>query len=411
MRSAALLFVVVSVVCSACTGSDPVPPATTAPGEAAGGNESGSTTSSMPSPGVAGGDPLFVTTVPGAVAIGLAVGGDEAPVVAWTSLEGVGVARLDQAGALFDSLLLSDVKPFAHPIERPAVGLRPDGTIDLAFTALADGAGSVFYAKLPDDSGARAISGPPRPETNLVHLSYDSEGAPMFAWLEDSTLSVAHGSPDPAEVELVDDLTCDCCNPVPVTIDGLPIVAYRDLDRVDGRVVRDAAVIRSTGTFEEFESPQVIADDHWFIDACPFSGPSAVEASDGGLLVAWMDARQSVHPDQASSTIWVDRSDDGGVTFGTDLAVTTGGLHRWPVIAVDGGGTAHLLWETQGSESGLSYSVSFDSGRTFAEPSLLVDDSISSNPKSPSVVVHEGMLLVSWSDQEQGYVAAWSLDG
>ena len=355
--------------------------------------------------------PLFVTAIPDAVAIGLAVEGDQPPVVAWTMSGGVGVARLEGSGALTNSDVRSDVEPFAHPIERPAVGLRPDGTIDLAFTAFAADGGSVYYTTMPGELAAKPISGTPRPETNLVHLSYDSTGTLLLAWLEDSTLSVAYGDPEPVEVELVDDLTCDCCNPVPVTVGGHPLVAYRDFELIDGEVVRDVAVIRSTGTFESFETPQVIADDHWYINACPFSGPSAVETSDGALLVAWMDARQSVHPGQSDSTIWVDRSDDGGVSFGTDLAVTDGGLHRWPVMAVDGTGAVHLVWETQGSAGGLSYSASFDSGHTFTEPRLLVDESVSRNPTSPSVVAHDEKLFVSWTDSEGGHVAAWSLDG
>ena len=356
-------------------------------------------------------DPVFLTQVPDAIALNVAVQGEQTPVVAWTTTHGVGVARLDRDGELVDEVIDSDVPPFAHPIERPAVGLRPDGTVDLAFTVPAEGGGSVFYKRLPADAPAQPISGTPRPETNLVHLSYDAEGKPLFAWLEDSTLSVAYGDDGPVETPVVDNLTCDCCNPVPVTVGGLPLVAYRDLAHVDGQVVRDVAVVRSTGTFEGFEEPQVIADDHWFLDGCPFSGPSALEANDGALVVAWMDARQSVHPDQTSSTIWVDRSDDGGVTFGTDLAVTSGGNHRWPVMAVDQRGAIHLIWETRGSGGGLSHAVSVDSGRAFSEPKLLVDDSMSRNPTSPSVAIHNDLLLVTWADGGTGHVAGWEISG
>ncbi len=355
------------------------------------------------------GEPLFVATLSEAVAVGLAARDDLSPVVAWTTSEGVGLGRLDDAGDLIDVEFLSEVQPFAHPIERPAVGLRPDGTIDLAFTGFGDGGGSVYYTTVPDGSSPRPISGVPRPETNLVHLAYDLSGSPLFAWLEDSTLSVAYGSPDPVEVELVDDLTCDCCNPVPLLVGGTPLVAYRNLEWVDNKLVRDVAVVRSTGTFEEFETPQVIADDRWFIEACPFSGPSAVETSDGVLVVAWMDARQSIHPNQDGTTIWVDRSSDGGVTFGTDVAVTEGGIHRWPVMAIDDDGTIHLVWETDGIKGGLSYASSSDSGLSFTQPLLLVDGSISSSPSSPSIQVHDDVLIVTWADREQGYAAGWTV--
>lgn len=143
------------------------------------------------------------------------------------------------------------------------------------------------------------------------------------------------------------------------------MVSYRDLDTVDGQIVRNAAVVRSIDGGQTFEPAVKVADDDWFIDGCPFTGPSAVNV-EGTMVLAWMDARQSSHPDQAASSIWVDRSTDGGANFGADLEVVGEGRHRWPSMAVDDAGVIHLVWETEGPDGGLSYSWSDDAGRSFA---------------------------------------------
>ena len=353
------------------------------------------------------GEPSFVTPLEDAVSVNVAAG--FGTVVAWITHDAVSVATVDvSTGALADvEKINGDLAPFAHPIERPAVRVGGEGDVDVAFTALAGSGATVYFSE--DLSLPEPISGPPRPETNLVHMTTTPDGSPLLAWLEDSTLSVARSDGGSlTEFEGVDDLTCDCCNPVPVVTDDSLVVAYRDRDTVDGEIVRNVAAIRSLDGGDSYESPVEVADDDWFLNGCPFTGPDLIEI-EGALVVAWMDARQSVHPNQADSTIWVDRSLDGGATFGTDQAVAANGRHRWPVMTVDSSGVIHLIWETQGPEGGLSYSWSEDQGETFSEPELLVDRAMSDGraPTSPSVVYHEGHVVVSWANGVQGYVAAW----
>ncbi len=369
-----------------------------------------STLSATEAPTTSGlvGEPVFVSRVEGAVAMNVAAG-EGLVVVAATTDDDVSVSRVDLAsGELIGWTAVSgDAVPAAHPIERPAVRVGPDGEVDVAFVASEDEGGVVYFS----DGMARAvpISGPPRPETNLVHMTTAPDGSPLLAWLEDSTLSVARWSEDGfVETENVDDLTCDCCNPVPLFAGESLVVAYRDLDRVDGEIVRNVAAVRSLDGGATYEEPVEIADDDWFLPGCPFTGPDIVQVG-GAIVVAWMDARQSVHPDQSESTIWVDRSTDGGANFGTDLSVATGGRHRWPVMAVDADRVIHLVWETEGPEGGLSYAWSSDAGESFSEPRLLVDRQMSEGgaPATPSVVYHDGHIVVTWADGSQGYVAAW----
>lgn len=264
--------------------------------------------------------------------------------VAWITPDEVVASLLDatSGGLVGPRPVNGSITPLAHPVERPALAIRADAGLDVAFTSLVGEGASVY---LSEDGGEPvAVSGSARPETNMVHMTVGPDGGLWMAWLEDSTLSVAtSGESGVVEFEEVDDRTCDCCNPVPMFLDDTLVVSFRNLGTVDGSTVRNAAIVRSLDGGASFEPAIEVADDDWFIDGCPFTGPSVVEV-DGTLVLAWMDARQSLHPDQSESSIWVDRSTDAGATFGTDLRLTDGGSHRWPTMAVDDSGTIHLVW-------------------------------------------------------------------
>ena len=351
--------------------------------------------------------------VPEAITLNLASGDVSGAVVAWKSQTGVHVARLSPAETeLSDRLDVHlDEIPFAHPIERPAVAIDGSSVIHVAFTAVADGGGSVAYRRIIDGSveGVGVISGDPMPETNLVQLAIAPTG-PVFTWLEDSTLSIAVPSDaGPVEHERVDPLTCDCCDLAPLVLGDRLVVAYRDLIRDGDDVTRDVNVVSSADRGETFDEPVLLSDDHWYVDACPFTGPSAIEV-DGTLVVAWMDARQSVFPDQDASSIWVDRSVDGGETFGSDLAVGVPGINRAPRMAVDPDGIVHLVWEVQGPSGGIAYASSSDAGVSFSDPVFLVPASAETGPVSvPSIAIQEEALLLSWLDRSGGHVASFEL--
>lgn len=385
------------IVAAGCSGMDAIDP---------------DVTSHDPSPApVAEGAPGFVLTLDDAVAVNLASRGTTLA-VAWTTHDEVRLGTVDiESGGVDDvSVVSGDIAPVAHPIERPALAIGPDGDVDVAFTSHSDPGTSVYLSRSGEQP--EVVSGAPRPETNLVHMTYRDDGA-VLSWLEDSTLSVARDDGSRVvETESVDDSTCDCCNPVPVFTEDSLVVVYRDLDRKAGEIVRNVAAVRSVDGGFSFEAPVPVADEDWFITGCPFTGPAGVDV-DGTLVVAWMDARQTVHPDQSSSSIWVDRSVVGSTGFGTDFRVTQDGRHRWPTMAVDDTARVHLFWETPGEEGGLSYAVSTDTGATFSEPSLLVDRALSGDraPQSPSVVYHHGYLVLSWAAGGEGYVAGWDIDG
>lgn len=358
--------------------------------------------------------PIRLVDIDDAVAVNVATNGTGAPVLAWTEHDAVQIARLNpDSFTLGTRIVISgELEPIAHQIERPAISIGPDGIVHAAFTSAVGTGGTVQYVDLVGDTPTTPlrISGEPRPETNLVHMTLGDD-APTLAWLEDSTLSVApprEGAP--AEIEEVDDLTCDCCNPAPIRLGDRLVVAYRNLERTDDGVIRDVYATTTGDDGATFSDPVPVADDHWFLDGCPFSGPAVAQVDDA-LIVAWMDGRQSRHPDQDGTTIWVDRSSDGGATFGTDVALTDDGIHRWPMLTVDTAGTTHLVWETQsGDAGGITYSRSIDGGITFDPPTVLLPDTDDSGPRrAPSVVAHGEHLLVTWTDRDGGHLAVFTI--
>lgn len=353
--------------------------------------------------------PTYTTDIDGAIAVDV----DSTPngaVVAWSSHDAVSLAELDiDTGALTDTRVVSgDFAPVHHPIERPAVVPYPDGSVRAAFVSPVAGGGSVFISS--DGSAPSNVSGPPRPETNLVHATSGPDGRPILTWLEDSTLSVAHLELDSlVEVESVDALTCDCCNPAPAVSGESLVVAYRDYEERQGSVVRNVVAVRSLDGGRTFEEPVAVADEDWAIDGCPFTGPT-VAVVDGAVVVAWMDARQSRYPEQDGASIWVDRSSDSGGGFGADLEVASDVGHRWPTMTVDDAGVIHLFWETTGPDGGISYAWSVDAGVSFSPARLIVGRQINDDgaPGSPTAAYHDGMVILTWADSRSGHVAAWS---
>jgi hypothetical protein len=347
-----------------------------------------------------------------AVAIRVVAGADGSVWAVWTTGTELAVAQVDlvTSSAGHPVVISGSEGVINHPLERPAMAVTAGGK---AFVAWITGAGSVQLATL-DATGSvvasEPISGPIRPETALVQMIVTTEGRPVLSWLENSTLSVAAGEPL-VEHELVDDLTCDCCHPVPIQIGDEVGIGYRDLERTADGVVRDIVFTSGALSGTSFGAPVVVADDPWYLDACPLSGPTLANHGND-LYISWMDARQSLHPDQSSSSIWFDTSGDGGRTFGTDVRLTDDdAIYRTPTMAVDSSGIIHLLWERRTSnEATLEYATSSNGGRTFSEPRPLVEgDDESGVPREAALIVIGERRLVSWANGQGGHIGIWPL--
>lgn len=349
---------------------------------------------------------------PDAVAIRVVKGADGSIWAVWADGSDLFVAEIDAAtGSAGSPLAVTGPEGVInHPLERPAMAINAAGEM---FVAWITAAGSVRLANLVDGEivSSAVISGEVRNETALVQMIITGEGERVISWLEDSTLSVAAGEPL-VEHEMVDDLTCDCCHPVPVQVGDEIGIGYRDLEHRSDGVVRDITFINGSIAGELFTAPVEVADEPWFLDACPLSGPTLALGTDG-LYISWMDARQSIHPDQSSSSIWFDSSGDRGRTFGTDIRLTSDeATYRTPAMAVDPRETIHLVWERRTPEEAtLEYTTSTNGGKSFAETRALVQgDEESGVPREAAIVVGGEQMLVSWADGEGGHVGLWPLD-
>jgi hypothetical protein len=338
-------------------------------------------------------------TVDDAIAIRVVGGLDGSAWLAWTDETGFSASAIDADSLTLNGpVLISDDEGVAHhPLERPALTIDEDGTVMASWITAG---GEVKFRRLSE--GSVTISGSVRPETALVQMIALESGEPVVSWLEDSTLSIATGDP-PKEHESVDDLTCDCCHPVSIELRNGFGIGYRDLEELDDGVVRDIRFLQGT-TAGVFSESIEVADEHWFLDACPLSGPT-LAAVDDRVLIAWMDARQSLHPEQTSSSIWFDRSEDGGRSFGTDIRLTSDdATYRTPAMVVDSSGRLHLVWERRTpDEATIEYTFSDDGGSTFADPVALVEGG-SEVPREASLAASGDSVLLSWIDSVGGHL-------
>lgn len=132
--------------------------------------------------------------------------------------------------------------------------------------------------------------------------------------------------------QLVDDLTCDCCQTdVALTADG-PVAVYRD--RSDSEI-RDIYVSRLIdGVWRRGEA---VNDDDWMIAGCPVNGP-VVKALDNRVIVSWFTAADGV---PLVKSAW---SSDSGASFGPPVTVSEDGAIGYVGSALLGEQESVVSW-------------------------------------------------------------------
>jgi hypothetical protein len=189
-------------------------------------------------------------------------------------------------------------------------------------------------------------------------------------------------------------------------------VAYRNFEITDaGRHIRDISVANLQDGVSASEV--LVSDEHWYLNACPSSGPSV--ASDGEtIFVSWMDGRKNVEEGSVDrSDIWLAASSDGGTTFSKNRRVNRDvGYNNRPSVAVDEQGELHVVWSARvEGESAVLYSRSEDGGRTFADPLILVgggDEYGRLFPDYASLAAGTGgTLYMAWTDRLGSHLAVW----
>ena len=196
----------------------------------------------------------------------------------------------------------------------------------------------------------------------------------------------ADGSMQP-DVEL-DNRVCDCCQTGMVSIEGAPVLVYRD--RSDSEV-RDIASIRLFD--DSFSAPRPVYNDNWKISGCPVNGP-AIAAYKNNAAVAWFTAVNNI------SKVKLAFSSDNGKTFGTPFQVNTNETLGRVDVVMTSENTAIVSWmEYVGDETLIQVMrVSADGSNAF--PITISKTSFERAGGFPQLEIAGDLLYAAWTHVE-----------
>ena len=149
--------------------------------------------------------------------------------------------------------------------------------------------------------------------------------------------------------QLIDELTCDCCQTDVAVADSEPIAVYRDRT-VDE--IRDIYVTRQIDG--QWQAGRRIAADDWEIPGCPVNGPS-IDAAGKIVAVAWFTAAAE-RP--AVKMAW---SVDSGQTFSAPIEIAAGKVKGRVGLALLDQRSAAVSW--LGMDENDAYHVEVRIGR------------------------------------------------
>ena len=193
----------------------------------------------------------------------------------------------------------------------------------------------------------------------------------------------------PREVQLQDDV-CFCCKTATgVSSNGAISVAWRHLYPDS---VRDVAFVRQTDG--SFRPPARVSEDHWELAGCPDDGPSLAIDSGGSAHLVWPTVVQHTSP---AKTVFYARSTDGQ-EFSKRLAVPRlgGDTMSHPRLTLDDRERPVVVWEERHDGArriGLTYLPARGAGVFRAAISL---DAIG-RAQYPAVAPVPGAVVVAWT--------------
>jgi len=139
---------------------------------------------------------------------------------------------------------------------------------------------------------------------------------------------------------------------------------------------------------------------------------SRMDAKGDTAVIAW---RQS---EGAATSIWSSRSDDGGLTWRTNLVAIGGAVTdtlRDPDVVVDELGVAHVVWAHRDATGAWHIESAWSGdGGTWSTPVQIEDVFVAVTAGAPTISVLAGTLWVAWHDNRLGDYdlwASWSDDG
>jgi hypothetical protein len=323
---------------------------------------------------------------------------DGTPLIAWVGQDGnVFVARPGEQGAFDRPARANDVAGEAAPHEQaPAqVATGPEGHVyviwqtrlplagrrfpasDLRFARSTDGGRTFAAARtVNDDAGGT-------PTSHTFHDLYvDGDGTVFVSWIDGRTTEARKMAGGAREQRA----------PAGLLREGSTGHHHGDAEARLGPEIR---VARSTDGGRTFSASTVVDRD-----ACPCCRTSLARGPDGTLYIAW----RKIFTGDVRDVV-VARSADGGASWDAPVRVHEDGWvypgcpHAGPSIAVDSGGTLHVVWYTGApGRAGLYLATSRDGARTFGPPQPL--GSTGTTPVSHARVAAAGDgVWVAWEDR------------
>ncbi|HZJ22463.1 MAG TPA: sialidase family protein [Anaerolineales bacterium] len=330
------------------------------------------------------------------------------------------VSRSTDGGETFSDPVSATGEHEVHilRVERPAISANDKGQVAVAWLELdfEGGNNKVWYA-LSNDSGqtfgsAQLVGEDPPGESAMVQVLLDSAGNPTLTWLSGNDLRFARSTDQGksfTSAKSIGQGACECCQPDLMLTGNQLLIGYRGLGNDESGAFRDAALIRSPDGGETFSPVSFATDSHWYINACPISGPS-MALHDSSIYMTWMDGRAVAPDNLLSSDVWFAQSADDGQTFSANVQVSNGlSTHNFlPRTAVGPGGRIHLVWQAI-SPDAIYYAISDDHGHTFSAPLVIADEAAKrGRPAGPMIAINEqGRVFLAWLDDQGVQLAVW----
>ncbi len=174
-----------------------------------------------------------------------------------------------------------------------------------------------FVSLVPEGDGVRAFW--------LDGREMEEEGGPM-------TLRTALVAETIEGSEILDGMTCECCQTGAAMTSEGPVVAYRD--RGEGEI-RDIAIVRRAGG--GWTRPAIVHDDGWEVPGCPVNGP-AIAANGKLVALAWFTAAGN------RPRVQVAVSRDAGASFEAPIVLDEEDPIGRVGVALDATGNPIVSW-------------------------------------------------------------------
>ncbi len=187
--------------------------------------------------------------------------------------------------------------------------------------------------------------------------------------------------------DVVDDLTCDCCQTdVAVGPQG-PIAVYRNRSSDE---IRDIYVARSVDG--AWQTAQRVANDGWRIAGCPVNGP-AISVQGDAVVVAWFTGAND------KPAVRMSRSKDAAESFSVPIDIDISRPLGRVDIALLKNGDSVVSWLRKNSDGTGEISIRNISAEGIVGPShIIAETSASMSSGFPQMVRSGDYLFFAWTD-------------